>query len=172
MVARWTVAGLLLLVFLAGCGAGPAARRRGAEDSALLPGTVPVPGWRAEGPSESVAADGLYDRIDGGAELFLGAGFQRLVVRDYTDGSEEIEAQLFVLGSAAKARHVWERQGRAAGKVAGLPGPASVDRYQLVALLGRCYLVVDNLSGGESAQAAMEALARDVATETAELCGG
>jgi len=163
---------LLLLSLTWACGPGPA--RKGGETASpsLLPGNGPLPGWRSEGPVETVAAGGLYDRIDGGAEVFLQEGFERLLVRDYTDGTEEIEAQLFLLGTSEGARKVWERQGRTGGTMKGLPGPVSVDRYQLAALLGRCYLVIDNLSGGEAARPAMEALARRVAERTREFCGG
>ncbi|NOZ95788.1 MAG: hypothetical protein GXP47_13770 [Acidobacteria bacterium] len=163
---------LLLLSVTWACGPGPDRERGETASTSLLPGNGPLPGWRSEGPVETVTAGGLYDRIDGGAEVFLQEGFERLLVRDYTDGAEEIEAQLFLLGTSGGARKVWERQGRTGGTMKGLPGPVSVDRYQLVALLDRCYLVVDNLSGGETARAAMEALAREVAMETTEVCGG
>ncbi|HHQ48867.1 MAG TPA: hypothetical protein ENK19_08310 [Acidobacteria bacterium] len=163
--APW-VAGLLLLLAVA-CGGKPA--HEGAP--APLPDAGPVTGWHPEGELETVTGDGLYQRVDGGAELFLKAGFERLLVRDYAGGGEEIEAQLFVLTSPAAAHTVWEHEGGGAASLPGLPGPARADRYQLRALLGRCYLVIDNLSGGEAARPAMEALARSVAAGAEGLCG-
>ena len=150
------LAGLLLLLAVA-CGGQPA--HQGAP--APLPDAGPLAGWHPEGALETVTGDGLYQRVDGGAELFLEAGFERLLVRDYTGGGEEIEAELFVLGSSAAAHRVWEHEGGGAASLPGLPGPARADRYQLRALLGRCYLVIDNLSGGDAARACRRVAARD-----------
>ncbi len=157
------------IVALAACAVGE--RRAGdGQPTALLPQDGFAPGWSRTAVPEVVGPEDLYQRIDGGAEVFLQEGFRELVVAAYTGGSGELEAALYIMDDAEAARRVWERQGRGDGIVEGLPGPASVDRYQLAALLDCAILVVDNLSGSEDAVGAMESLARTVAERIPGLC--
>ncbi|GEM_PF-5485205 len=163
-------AGAVVAILLA-CGGG-AGRGPEGEVVEVLPAEGFAPGWSCSGQPEVVGPEELYQRIDGGAEVFLQEGFRRLVVATYTGGSSELEASLYIMDDAEAARRVWERQRRGDGIVEGLPGPASVDRWQLAVLLDCAILVVDSLSASEDAVGAMKSLARTVAEGVSGPCGG
>jgi len=167
----WGVVWAVLVVGFLACGGGPQESPGGPAVGALPAGGFAA-GWSRSGAPTPIGAAELYQRIDGGAEVFLQEGFRQLLTAVYTDGTHELEASLYLMEDAEAARRVWERQGRGDGIVEGLPGPAVVDRYQLAVLLDCSILVVDNLSGGEQAVSAMVSLARSVGEGIPALCGG
>ncbi len=68
----------------------------------LLPESVN--GWRQQGSDEIYNRDNLYEFIDGGAELYLSYGFQKLLHRNFTRPDfPDIIADIFDMGSSANA---------------------------------------------------------------------
>lgn len=68
----------------------------------LLPESPP--GWRIEGESKIYTRDNLYEYIDGGAELFLSFGFERMTSRIYVrDDQPDILLDIFDMGSSESA---------------------------------------------------------------------
>lgn len=86
------------------CGGGPTEAPAAAESDLgrLLPPPSALDGWTvAEGPVE-LSPDGLWEYLDGGAPLYLGYGFRRLVhVRYQLDDDEfaSITLDVFDMGS-------------------------------------------------------------------------
>lgn len=68
----------------------------------LLP--ADIDGWEA-GPTRNVdTSAGLYEYIDGGAELYISYGFKRLIVRKYRrEGQPDIKADIFDMGTSQNA---------------------------------------------------------------------
>jgi hypothetical protein len=67
-----------------------------------LPGAIV--GWRVEGEDRHYDREGLYDYIDGGAELYLSYGFERLWSRTYSrSGHPDLVVDLFLMGSPGNA---------------------------------------------------------------------
>lgn len=74
-----------------------------AAGPALLP-DQPVPGWKAAAPAEEYPGSRLYDAIDGGADVYLNAGFAVLITRRYAgNGGREAEVKLFDQGAPLRA---------------------------------------------------------------------
>lgn len=106
----WMVSGLaviisMLLIFTAV-----------AEQSDIsLPAITPPPGLKASGPPEVFSPETLWEKINGGAEFFLSAGFVSLTSQLY-EGIEDvdsmIEVNIYHMGSILNAFSVFSLQQR------------------------------------------------------------
>jgi PAS domain-containing protein len=96
----------LFLVLLTACGAaeGPAERR--SRLSELLPSEHELIGWSAaEGPTV-LTPDTLYEYLNGGAERYLGLGFEELLHVRYQRGDEPLAGvtlDIYDMGTALGA---------------------------------------------------------------------
>ncbi len=63
-----------------------------------------INGWQVEAPDQSYNQENLFDYINGGAELYLSYGFQKLLSRTYSRSEQpNIIVDLFDMGSARDA---------------------------------------------------------------------
>jgi hypothetical protein len=121
-------------------------------------------GAAARSETSSYDRETLYEYIDGAAEAYLGHGFERCVVADYTfageaDASLEITAEVyrFTAPVGANEQMLAERP-LAAAPVASVAG-ALGDATTLVAARGRDYLKLTALTEGRDARKALASLA-------------
>jgi len=61
----------------------------------LLPSQSVLNGWRASGSPEVYGAQSLYERIDGGAEIFLEYGFDRALYQDYDRNDDSLQVEIY-----------------------------------------------------------------------------
>jgi hypothetical protein len=125
----------------------PAARPTG--DAALMPPDDAVAGWKK---SEAVRVfDGadLYGYIDGGAELFLELGFDRLTLQKFRSGQNELAVEIYRMTDPAAATGIYLTK---CGKPTRDPSFAprhTINPHQLMFVRERYFVTVNNLSGGD-----------------------
>ena len=77
-----------------------------AAHTALLPDSIN--GWIAKPQNTITTDDGLYEYIDGGAELFISYGFKELTAREYhKEGRPAIKVDIFDMGNSKNAYGVF-----------------------------------------------------------------
>ncbi len=125
--------------------------------------TTEVAGLRAMGPLESYDAATLSDKINGKAELYLSAGFERLECRRFAladDPAIWLERFVYTMRAAAGAFAVYSQQRRPQAQ----PLTLTTDAYQaangLFLVQGAYYLEIIGSEASEVLQARMIDLAR------------
>ena len=101
------------------------------------------PELRSLGPLESFSPDNLYDKIDGKAELYLAAGFERLQCQRFAlTAAEEQWLEWFVydMGTMPQAFSVFSTQRRAEGEDFDLTAYAYKTRNALYFVAGHNYV--------------------------------
>lgn len=123
-----------------------------------------VPGWTKSERTHRYEKSNLFDYIDGGAELFLEFGFDRLLVQRYkrvdAKREEEIALEVFVMESPEAALGIYLTKCGKETPVRGLKARNSGDRYQFTIVRGNCFVQVNNFSGDETLMHVMVALAQ------------
>lgn len=133
--------------------------------ASLLPGKDGAGAWAPAAPAEVYERDGLFGYIDGGAEIFLQYGFERLELGRYAlpaaGTAREITCEIYRMGSAAEAFGIFsvKREG-SEGTSASLPSPNIFDSGQASFVRGPYYV---NILGTETSAPDMGAFARAVA---------
>ncbi len=84
-VAVWCLGACIVI----GCRSRPVGIAR------LLPSPSVLDGWRAVGRPEIYDVQSLYDRIDGGAEIFFEYGFDEAVYQDYEKGDDSLQVEIY-----------------------------------------------------------------------------
>lgn len=130
------LAGLVLLA------AGPPARGQG-----LPPAADFAPGW-ALGERLAFERGGLYDYIDGGADLYLEFGFRRVLVQRYVKGEAELTLEAYDMGDADGALGIYLMKCGVETPVAGVPARNTGEPAQLTMLKGRFFLHVNSFGPG------------------------
>ena len=72
-----------------GCASGPNGITR------LLPSQSVLNGWRTSGGPEVYDEQSLYERINGGAEIFLEYGFERAVYQEYEKNDDSLQIEIY-----------------------------------------------------------------------------
>jgi len=117
------------------------------------------PGWKKSGkPSVFIKAD-LYNHIDGGAELFIEYGFDRLLVQRYARGKSEITLDVYEMESPAAALGIYLMKCGQETPVAEIRSRNSGEKSQLTILKNKYFVSVDNYDGDAKNLPAMVALA-------------
>jgi hypothetical protein len=130
-----------------------------ALQTAELPGIL-ISGWIKGGPPAEFHGGNLFDYIDGGAEIFLEFGFDRLLVQDYKKGDSEIGLELFHMESPAAALGIYLMKCGVETPIEGVPARNSGDKTQFTILKGRFFIHINNPGGSESLLPVMVDLAR------------
>ncbi len=120
--------------------------------------------WQRDGATQALPGADLYGRIDGGAEVFLELGFDRLLVQAYRSGDDEIEAELYRMRDPDAALGIYLAKCGEETPAPGLDARHTVGPHQLQMVKGSSYLAVTVLSGEGDLTPAMVALARDIST--------
>lgn len=83
----------------------------------LLPSKSRSQGWKLDTPPETAEGLELYSLINGGAEIYVQAGFKRAVMASYRDPKGKmINLEIFEMTSAESARNVHAKKISKEGK--------------------------------------------------------
>jgi hypothetical protein len=126
----------------------------------MLPPDGLVPGWTKSEPAKEFGRGDLFDYIDGGAEIFLEFGFDKLLVQSYKNGASELVLEIYQMESPDSALGIYLMKCGLETPVEGIPDRNSGDKTQLTILKGRAFIHVNNMDGGDSLLPAMVGLAR------------
>lgn len=134
-----------------------------APPPAALPGQAG--GMLARAPVQAFRGAELYGHIDGGAEVFLELGFERLEVLEYGKGREELQLELYRMTDGAAALGIYLLRG---GTLAGAQGGTRLhsNRFQLTLQRGRTLAIVTSPSGRERLAPLMATLAEEAVAST------
>jgi Family of unknown function (DUF6599) len=125
----------------------PAGRPMG--DAALMPADDAITGWKKSGAVRVFGGPDLYGYIDGGAELFLEFGFDRLSLQKYRSGPNEFAVEIYRMADPVAATGIYLMK---CGKVTRDPSFAprhTINRHQLMFVRERYFVTVNNLSGAD-----------------------
>jgi hypothetical protein len=106
-------------------------------------------GWVRSGPCEKHDPAGLYNVIDGGAELFLEMGFGDLQVQKYDCAGSEIAVEAYRMENEAAALGIYLLK-------------CSKDRFQIALLKGNYFIFINNFGGREDLLPVMTTLAKQI----------
>lgn len=150
------------VLVLASPAVGPAAPRQ-AADVPMLPSDVA--GWtKTGGPRVFTKAD-LYGHINGGAEVFLDLGFERLTVQNYAKAGAQITVEIYRMADATAARGIYLAKCGKEKRDLGLKERHTVSRHQLLMQRDRFFFQINNNSGAEGHMSALVAFAGALAAK-------
>jgi hypothetical protein len=124
-----------------------------------FPGDNFSPGWLRSGASEKHDPAGLYNVIDGGAELFLEMGFVDLQMQKYARDGFEIAVEAYRMENGAAALGIYLLKCSRETPLPGIAGRHSGDRFQIALLKDNYFIFINNFNGREDLLPAMTALA-------------
>lgn len=119
-----------------------------------------ISGWAKAGPPAVFRGGNLFDYIDGGAEIFLEFGFDRLLVQDYRKEDSEVVLEFFQMESPESALGIYLMKCGAETPIEGVPARSSGDKTQFTILKGAAFIHINNPDGRESLVPVMVDLAR------------
>lgn len=125
-----------------------------------LPGDNFYPGWKKSDRLVTFTRADLYNYIDGGAELFLEFGFERVYVQRYSSGNSELTLEIYEMESPESALGVYLAKCGQETPLEGLPARNSGEESQFTILRERYFIHVNNFAGGQELFPVMLALAR------------
>jgi hypothetical protein len=127
-----------------------------------FPGDNFYPGWVRSGAGEKYEAAGLYNVIDGGAELFLEMGFSDLRVQKYLGSGAEIAVEAYRMENEAAALGIYLLKCSKETPLPGIVGRHSGDRFQIALLKSNYFIFINNFSGRAELLPVMTALAMQI----------
>jgi len=99
--------------------------------------------------TRSFKANDLYGHINGGSEIFLELGFKELTVDYYSNGKSEFVFEKYEMENAESALGIYLQKCGNEVQLSEIKARNSGDRYQITALKGNCFIVVNNSSGNK-----------------------
>lgn len=103
--------------------------------------------WRLEGAPRVFAGTDLSNYIDGGAEIFLEFGFERVTVQRYRAAEDEITVETYAMADSLAALGVYLAKCGKETPDARLGERHTAGRYQLVFVRNRYFVILNNESG-------------------------
>ena len=136
---------------------------------ALLPGASELGGWQPEAPPHQVAGEDLFSLINGGAEIFLKAGFSRAVSQAYIQaGRQSIQLEIYEMTGPEAARAVFGQKAKGNGQPVTL-GVQGVDgEYYLIFWQDRFLVTVSGPDATPEIQATLMRFSRAIEARIAE----
>jgi hypothetical protein len=125
----------------------------------ILPGDGFFPGWLRSGKPQTFLKADLFNHIDGGAELFLEFGFERVAVQRYANGKTEIVLEAYEMESPAAALGIYLMKCGVETPMPGVPARNSSEAAQFTILKGKDFVLINNPKGDKGLVPAMTALA-------------
>jgi hypothetical protein len=138
--------------------------------AALLPGSGDLPGWAPDGSPQAAEGQELFALINGGAELFLQAGFDRAATQAYRgDGDRRVDLEIYRMRAPQAAEAVYGK--KVAGGEPRIPLGAGGSRgeYYVIFWQGRFLVTVTGSDPGQDTMQAVERIARSVEGKIAQL---
>jgi len=146
-------------------GADPAA-----DITALLPRAGEIAGWAPDGPPQVAAGDELFALINGGAELFLQAGFERAVSQAYRgDGDRRVDLEIYRMQTPPAAEAVFRNKATGGEPRVPLGAGGSQGEYYLIFWQDRFLITATGSDPGRDTMQAVERIARSVEGKIAQL---
>jgi len=133
--------------------------RRGLPSDLVLPGEGFLAGWKVAGTPRIFRKAELFNHIDGGAELFLEFGFERLTTQRYVQGTSELALEAYEMASPESALGIYLMKCGPETPLPGIPARNSSETAQFLILKGRYFVQIDNQAGDPKLVPAMTALA-------------
>jgi len=161
-------AGTIVLFSVAVCCLGACiiigCRSRPAGIARLLPSPSALAGWKAAGSPEIYEAQSLYDRINGGAEIFFEYGFDQAIYQDYEKGDDSLQVEIYDMldDTAAFGIYSINRSPRAESVAIGGGGQQSGDTVTF--WQQQYYVVVRHFGGADADNGIMVEVARDISS--------
>ncbi|HUX08049.1 MAG TPA: DUF6599 family protein [Acidobacteriota bacterium] len=128
----------------------------------LLPGNGVPEGWELPEAPQLFPREALFSHINGGAELYLQYGFDRLALADYEKGSLEVRVEIYKMNDAEAAAGIFAENSKGVEKSDKFGKACTLDQYQIIFHRDRYYVSVTCYEPSEELQAAMETLAAAV----------
>ena len=144
--------------------AGAAAAKSGPGDAdSLLPPGGFLGTWKEEGKPEIFESAGLYGHIDGGAEVYLELGFDRLTVQRYLSGAAEIVVEIYRMSDPVAALGIYLMQCGRESPDETVGARNTKNPFQLLFVKGAVYATVTNADGSAEGAKALAPFGRYVA---------
>jgi hypothetical protein len=118
-----------------------------------------APGWKKSEALRVFAGPGLFDHIDGGAELYLEFGFLKLEVQRYEKEDDELVLEIYEMDSPEAGLGLYLMKCGRETPVPGIAARNSSEPAQFTILKGRAFIHVNNPSGRDNLLPAMTTLA-------------
>lgn len=94
--------------------------------------TLPPEGWVVLEPPQTASGKQLFTLINGGAVLYMQAGFSRAVLASYRSAvGRDINLEIYQMKTAEAARHVYTQKISAQGRPADIGAAAFFEEYFL-----------------------------------------
>ncbi len=116
-------------------------------DEALLPPDGFSDGWERSQPLRVFRGADLYGHINGGSELFLEFGFERLTVQNFRKSEDEISIELYRMTDRIAAAGIYFMKCGNESPDPGLKERHSLNTFQLMFLRANYFVVINNLEG-------------------------
>ena len=163
---------LPLTILAAACARAPAPVAVAAKPAAGLSDSLlagcDLEGLELLGAPEQAEGEGLFRLINGGAGVFLRAGFRRAVVQDYETAAGIVyTVELYEMGTPGGAGEVYAGKGGVEGGEAVVAEASTVEGYYGLFRQGRFFFTVTASDEVDDAKATVERMARAVAARLA-----
>jgi hypothetical protein len=169
--------GALLLVSLTCCGGAStetdSARSAAAEEQAakaLLP--AKAGGWTLEGEADVYPGEGLYEHINGGADIYHEYGFVTLIVQRYTNQDKSISVEIYHMGDPPGAFGIYSYNRHPALSPADVGGDGVIHDSGAYFWRDRYYVDISKMGAADIAADEFLALAKaideDIGTSASE----
>jgi hypothetical protein len=126
----------------------------------VLPQNDFMPGWIKEEAPRTYQRGDLFDYIDGGAEIFIEFGFEKLFVQRYKKDASELALEVFQMDGPDAALGIYLMKCGQETPFPGIRARNSGDKTQFTILKGRYFLHVNNFDSDENLVPIMVELTR------------
>lgn len=100
--------------------------------SEYLPEDDQIQGWKKQGKSQHYEGEGLYEYIDGGAEIYHEYGFKSVIVQDFVHSvGKSVSVEIFEMASPESAYGIYTFKTNAKGKKVPIGTDAQLADYYL-----------------------------------------
>ena len=159
--------GLLLLVSLTCCGgasteADSAASGVAEEQAARLLLPAEAGGWSRDGEADVYTGDGLFEHINGGADIYHEYGFAALIVQRYTGGDKSVSVEIYHMGDPPGAFGVYSYNRHPTLSRADVGGDGVIHGAGAYFWRDRYYVDIRKLGGADVAADEFLALAKAI----------
>lgn len=118
-----------------------------AGDEIYLPQSEAVNGWNQTDKFKTFMKSDLYGHINGGAEVFLELGFERLTLQYYEYEENEISIEIYRMTDVTAATGIYWMKCGEENRDSTLTVKHTVNRYQLMLQKNRYFVMIYNRSG-------------------------
>ncbi len=141
-------------------------------DAALLPPSGFQQIWKKAGNPRVFTSSDLYGYIDGGAEIYLEFGFDRLTVQPYTPesrtgavkGADEFKVEIYRMADPAAATGIYLMNCGKESRDTSFEERHTLNQFQLLFKRERYYVVINNSEGNQALRSTMLEFGRYVAS--------